>query len=109
MRGHLAADERAHGALKILRFFQLIGKRFQRIRRNAVQHDVRVGNAAGGRHHAEFKLVARESERRGAVSVRRVAADERKRRNAYAHNGRGRHALVAPPDDVIDDRRQLVA
>lgn len=94
--GHFAADERVQCEFKIFRLFQFVGKRLKRFRRDGVEHGVRVGDAAGRRHHAELEFIARKREGRGPIAVGRIAADKRKGRNAHAHDGRGRHALVAP-------------
>ena len=109
MRRQLAADERMQRLLEVLRLFQLVRELGKRVGGDGVEHRIRVRDAAGGRRHAEFKLVAGEGEGRGAVAVARVAADDRQRGHADLHIGHRRDALLAALDDVPDDRRQLIA
>ena len=73
VRGHFAADERVQCEFKIFRLFQFVGKRLKCFRRDGVEHGVRVGDAAGRRHHAELEFIARKREGRGPVSYTHLA------------------------------------
>ena len=97
------------GFVKVLRLFQFIGKCAQCIRCNRIEHRIGICNAAGGRRHAEFKLIARKCKRRGTVTVRRITVNYRQRGHADLHVRHLRHIAVVSGNDVFHNRGQLIA
>ena len=109
MRLQLTADECRHGLFQIRCGFELIGKLRKRFRHGGVQHDIRAGNVERGAGHPEFKLVAGEGKRRGAVAVRLIKRDGRQH---GCTDGNGRLALLVPVfagNDALNDILEVIA
>ena len=64
----LSHDFPHHGG-NIVRTFQFVGKIVQHVGHNSVCHRIGKADALARTHHAEFKFIASESERRGAIAV----------------------------------------
>ena len=95
--------------IKIRCLLQHIGKLTEALGNRGVQHDVGHGNILRRANHTELELVARKGKGRGAVSVSRILAEGRQRRNAKVHNA-GLCILAAlTVNDRVDDLGDVLA
>ena len=70
-----AADQLVKRAVEIVRLFELLRELRQLLRDNGIQDNVRAGDGQAGAEHPELELVAGESERGGAVAIRRILGE----------------------------------
>ena len=73
------------GAVKVSGNLQFVGKLPQFFSHNGIQGNIGTCNRLGGTQHSQFKLVAGESQGRGAVSVGGVLGDSRQNIHANSH------------------------
>ncbi len=78
-------DQGIERRLEMLRPLERIGKFGKGIRHGGIQHDVGKRDVLRRADHAEFKLIAREGEGGGAVSVGGIPTDRRNRGDAEGH------------------------
>ena len=109
VRSQFAANQLGERRLKVIGLFQLVRKRHQLVRNSGVEHDIRAGDVEGRSGHTEFKLVARERERRSAVAVGIILRDMRQARHADIHALVPRRLVIRAIHQRMDDCGQLVA
>ena len=82
---HNALDDCSYARVDVGRIFEFVGKLFELLRHNSVEHQVDACNRLRRARHTKFKLIARKRKRGSTVAVGGVHSEFRKHVYADFH------------------------